>query len=76
MSIFTFVPILTHNVPPTICRRRQFQILLFFQKLQLRHDIHENPLLADNSYEISYLIFYKLGKMSQNLVSAEVMIGT
>ena len=32
---------------------------------------HENPLLADNSHEISYLIFYrKLGKMSQNLSSA------
>ena len=38
---------------------------------------HENRLLADNSHEISYLIFFwKLGKVSQNLSSAAVMIGT
>ena len=37
---------------------------------------HENCLLADNSHEISYLIFFrKLGKMSQNLSSAAVVIG-
>ena len=37
---------------------------------------HENPLLADDSHEISYLIFFfKLGKMSQNLSSAAVVIG-
>ena len=37
---------------------------------------HENCLLADNSHEISYLIFFsKLGNMSQNLSSAAVMIG-
>ena len=36
---------------------------------------HENLLLADNSYEISYLIFFKLGKISQNLPSAAVVIG-
>ena len=37
---------------------------------------HENRLLADNSHEISYLIFFrKLGKMSQNLSSATVVIG-
>ena len=37
---------------------------------------HENCLLADNSNEISYLIFFrKLGKMSQNLSSAAVVIG-
>ena len=36
---------------------------------------NENCLLADNSHEISYLIFFrKLGKMSQNL-SAAVVIG-
>ena len=30
---------------------------------------HENRLLADDSYEISYLIFFKkLGKMPQNVV--------
>ena len=34
---------------------------------------HENRLLADDSYEISYLIFFrKLGKMSQNVSSAAV----
>ena len=38
---------------------------------------HENRLLADDSHEISYLIFCgKLGKMSQNLSSAAVVIGT
>ena len=37
---------------------------------------HENRLLADDSHEISYLIsFGKLGKMSQNLSSAEVVVG-
>ena len=38
---------------------------------------HEIRLLADNSHEKSNLIFCcKLGKMSQNLSSAAVMIGT
>ena len=38
---------------------------------------HENRLLADDSHEISYLIFFfKLGKMSQNLSSAAVVIDT
>ena len=39
---------------------------------------HENHLLAVDSHEISYLIFFffrKLGKMSQNLSSAAVMNG-
>ena len=37
---------------------------------------HENRLLADDPHEISYLIFFrKLGKMSQNLSSAAVVIG-
>ena len=35
----------------------------------------ENCLLADNSYEISYLIFSKLRKISQILSSAAVVIG-
>ena len=36
---------------------------------------HENRLLADDSYEISYLFFRKFEKMSQNLLSAAVVIG-
>ena len=36
---------------------------------------HENRLLADHSHEISYLIFFKLDKMPQNLSSDAVMIG-
>ena len=37
---------------------------------------HENRLLADGSHEISYLIFFqKLEKISQNLLSAAVVIG-
>ena len=36
----------------------------------------ENCLLADNSHEISYLIFFrKLRKRLQNLSSAAVVIG-
>ena len=36
---------------------------------------HENCLLADDSHEISYLMFFlKLEKMSQNLLSAAVVI--
>ena len=36
---------------------------------------HENRLLADDSHEITYLIFFgKLGKMLQNLSSAAVVI--
>ena len=37
---------------------------------------HENRLLADDSHEISFLFCGgKLGKMSQNLSSAAVVIG-
>ena len=37
---------------------------------------HENCLLADNSHEISFLIFFrKLGKMSENLSCAAIVIG-
>ena len=37
---------------------------------------HENHLLADDSHETSYLIFFrKLGIMSENLSSAAVVIG-
>ena len=35
----------------------------------------ENRLLADDSNEISYLILGEIGKMSQNLSSAAVVIG-
>ena len=30
--------LLTHKVPPTICSRWNFKILLLFSKLQIRHD--------------------------------------
>ena len=37
---------------------------------------HENRLLAGDSHEISYLIFFrKFGKMLKNLSSAAVVIG-
>ena len=37
---------------------------------------HENRLLADDSHEISYLIFFqKLGKLLPYLSSAAVVIG-
>ena len=67
---------LTHKAPSSICSRRQFQILPIFQKNYKKGKIfHENCLLADNSHEISYLILRKLGKISQNLSSAAVVIG-
>ena len=38
--------------------------------------VHENRLLADDSHVISYLIICrKLGKTSQNLSSAAIVIG-
>ena len=38
---------------------------------------HKSRLLADDSYEMPYLIFFqKLGKMTQNLSSAAVVIGS
>ena len=36
---------------------------------------HENRLLADNSYEISYIIFKKNRMMMQKLLSAAVVNG-
>ena len=36
---------------------------------------HENRRLADDSHEISDPFFLKLGKMSQNLSPAAVVIG-
>ena len=36
---------------------------------------HENRLLADDSHEISFLISFEIRKMSQNLLSAAVVIG-
>ena len=35
-----------------------------------------SSLLADHSYEISYLIFLKLGKISKNVSSAAVVVCT
>ena len=37
---------------------------------------HDNRLLADDSHEISYLIFVGNGKMLQNLSSVVVVIDT
>ena len=36
---------------------------------------HENRLLADDSHEISFLVFRKLRKLSQNVSSATDVIG-
>ena len=40
----------------------------------LRSIFHEIRLLADDSHDISYLIFVKLGKLSQRLSSAAVVL--
>ena len=62
---------MTHKAPPIICSRLQFQILPLFQKNKLGMIFHENRLQADDSHEISYLIFVeKLRKMSLKLLSA------
>ena len=45
---------LTLKAPPIFFSRQKFQILPLFQKLQMRHDI-----TADDSHEISYLIFFE-----------------
>ena len=37
--------------------------------------IFHDFMLADDSHEISFLILRKLGKMSQNMSSAAVVIG-
>ena len=52
-----------------------FKFCRFFKNNQYGMIFHENRLLADDSHEISYLIILKLGKMSQNLSSAAVVIG-
>ena len=36
---------------------------------------HENRLLPDDSHEVSYLFFSKIGKDVANLSSAAVLIG-
>ena len=48
----------------------------FFKNNTYGMIFHENRLLADDSHEISYLIFFqKFGKMSQKMPSAAVVIG-
>ena len=53
---------LIHKVPPIIGSRRPFQLLLLFQKYKKGMIFHENRLPADDSHEISHLIFLKIGK--------------
>ena len=55
---------LTHKAPPIICSRRQFKILPLFQKLQIRHDFHENRLLMN----YHTLFFLKIGKDVEKFV--------
>ena len=55
--------ILTHKAPPIICSRRQLQILPLFQKI------------TNVSCNIIPYSCRKLGKMSQNLSPAAVVIG-
>ena len=53
-----------------------FKFCCFFKINKYGMVFHMNRLLADDSHEISYLIFFqKLGKMSQNLSSAAIVIG-
>ena len=66
---------LTLKAPPIICSRRQLKFCSFFKNNKQGMIFHENRLLANDSHVISYLIYRKLGKMSQNLLSAAVVIG-
>ena len=53
---------LTHKVPPRICSRQHF--CPFLKKREIRLDItHESHMLADDSHEISNLIFTKKQKV-------------
>ena len=69
---------LTLKATPIICSRRQLSnvAVFFLQNNKYGMMFHENRLLAHHFHEISYLNFFnKLGKMSQNLSSAAVVIG-
>ena len=68
---------LTHKAPPIICSRRQFQILLFylFFFLTKNNACYFMRIVSDDSHEISYLIFSKIGKDVEKLSSAAIMIG-
>ena len=69
-------PTLTHKAPSIICSKRQFQILPFFQKEQIRHDITwESSAGRQFSWNIIPYFFRKLRKVLQNLSSAAVVIG-
>ena len=67
--------LLTLKAPPIICSRWQFQILTPFRKKQIRHDISWE-LSAGRRFSWNIIPYYfgKLGKMSQNLSSAAVVV--
>ena len=74
MVILSLILCLTYKAPPIICSRRQFQILLIFFLSKITNKAWY-LMLVDDPQERSYLIFRKLGKMSQNSSSAAVVIG-
>ena len=51
------ISLLTHKAPLIMCSLQQFQ-KAFFKNNKYGMIFHENCLLADNSHEISYLIFF------------------
>ena len=65
---------LTIKAPPIIYNWRQMQILPLFQKSKIGHDISWESSAGFSCNIISYFC-RKLGKMSQNLSSAAVVIG-
>ena len=74
LSLLLFL--LTRKAPPTMCNRRQFQILPLFSKLTNKDDISwESSAGRRFSWNIIPYFFRKFGKMLQNLTSAAVMIG-
>ena len=57
--------ILTLKASTIICSRRQFfffKLCRFFKNNKIGMIFHEDRLLADDSHEISYLLFSKIGK--------------
>ena len=78
IKIKTWLVILTLKAPPIICSRRQFQILLLFQKKNKAWYFMRIVWLSAGrrfSWNIIPYFFQKLEKMLQNLSSAAVVIG-
>ena len=73
--IFIVFLLLSHVVSWVRCGACLYLFLICVIFLTFIMVFHENNLLANDSHEVSYLFFQELGKMSQKLPSAAVVIG-